>query len=455
MASTMTIVCALMVVGQLAGYGAGAFIGMTWGRQSAQRLLPSQVVDLLLQNGVTHLRIFSTQEDILRAFAGSNIDLTITIFDPLLPDFNDARSWFQLKAHFIVPANVSTVIVGGDYVFDKPLWFIDRAMKTLRDAQAAFNEFGYGARMKANFIHNSGELTNRTRPSDVEFRPCIVERMIQHLQFLRENDAPFMLDLFPIDDARRCGLDLSFGFADNASNVIVRDRNGAVYKNVVEWEYDCFVWALRKLNFSDIRILISQVGWPTDGCVGATAHNAERFYRYLLPLVASNRGTPMRPGVAISVYVHALTDEPKMSYNNPWMRHWGIYTSNGQPKYKIDLSGKGRDIYPSTVRGIMRMPDRWCVFSGDKSDMGKVEKQVKKACTIGDCTTLSPGASCSHLTVDNNISYAFNVFFQSHFQDERSCDFEGLGYVSDDDPSTDHCVFPVEVVKGQQLINFI
>lgn len=109
MASTITILCALMVASQFAGYSTGALIGMTWGRQNAQRLLPSQVVDLLLQNGITHLRIFSTQEDILRAFAGSNIDVTITIFDSTLPDFKDARSWFQLKAHFIVPANVRYV----------------------------------------------------------------------------------------------------------------------------------------------------------------------------------------------------------------------------------------------------------------------------------------------------------------------------------------------------------
>lgn len=339
-------------------------------------------------------------------------------------------------------------------MFNKPGPLIERAMKTLRDAQAAFNELGHGDRMKANFIHTSMELNNKTRPSDAEFRESIKESMIQHLQFLRENDAPFMLDMFPILDAKRCGLGLRFALADNASNIVVRDRNGAVYKNVVQWEYDCFVWALRKLNFSDIRVLISQLGWPTDGYPGATVENAERFFRHLLPLVASNRGTPMRPGVPIHVYLHALTDEPKMSFTNPFMRHWGIYRSNGQPKYKIDLSGRGRDIFPTTARGIMRMPERWCVFNGDMSDMKKVEEQVSIACTKGDCTTLSPGGSCSYLTVHHNISYAFNVFFQSHFQDEKACHFGGLAYVSDDDPSTDECVFPVEVVRGQQLIDF-
>lgn len=100
------------------------------------------------------------------------------------------------------------------------------------------------------------------------------------------------------------------------------------------------------------------------------------------------------------------------------------------------------------------MPNRWCVFNGDKSDLKKIERQVKRACGKGDCTTLSPGASCSKLGFEKNVSYAFNGFFQSNFQNERACDFEGLAFVTDVDPSTLDCLFPVEVVKGQQVIDF-
>ncbi|KAL8489438.1 hypothetical protein ACS0TY_025367 [Phlomoides rotata] len=73
---------------------------------------------------------------------------------------------------------------------------------------------------------------------------------------------------------------------------------------------------------------------------------------------------------------------------------------------------------------------------------------MDKACSIADCSTMAPGGSCSHLTFVQNISYAFNMHFQVHYQNEMECDFEGLGRMeTEEDPSTAECVFPVEVVR--------
>ncbi|KAL3829369.1 hypothetical protein ACJIZ3_018171 [Penstemon smallii] len=132
----------------------------------------------------------------------------------------------------------------------------------------------------------------------------------------------------------------------------------------------------------------------------------------------------------------------------PYIRHWGIYRSNGEPKYKIDLSGQGRDIFPTAARGINRMPERWCVYNNDKSDLQKVMQQFTIACDNADCTSLAPGASCSMLGFNENVSYAFNMYFQSKFQAESACDFEGLSQVVANNPSRNGCVFPVEVVRG-------
>ncbi|XP_057784369.1 glucan endo-1,3-beta-glucosidase 8-like [Salvia miltiorrhiza] len=452
---------ALAVVALFAGYCTEAYIGINWGRQSAQRLVPSQVVDLILQNGIRNARIYSTQVDIMNAFESSGVNLTITIYNTTLPhNISQARSWVQWKYDSLNVSQIPSVIIGGgvypldlggsgvpDYDF---LW------NALNYVQAALNESGLGDRMKTNFLHYAGLLnSNITKPSTAEFRPDIRDRMLEFLQFLRHNGAPFMVEFFPITDLERCGLDPSFAFADNRSKLVIRDVGGAVYTNGFDWQYDCFVWALEKLNASDLKILVMQVGWPTDGYPGANAANAERYYKYLLPMVASNKGTPKQPGAPIDVYVNSLADEPKISdHRPPFMRHWGIYRSNGEPKFKIDLSGRGRDVYPTKVKGIMRMPQRWCVFNGDMSDMWKVRQQVQLACAKGDCTTLAPAASCSRLDIDKNVSYAFNVFFQTHFQDEQACDFHGLGCITDQDPSTDECVFPVEVVRGMQVIDF-
>ncbi|KAH6779658.1 hypothetical protein C2S52_010895 [Perilla frutescens var. hirtella] len=443
----------VVVVAVLFARGAQGSIGINWGRQSAQRLLPSQVVDLLLQNGIKHARVYSSEVDILSAFVGSGIQLTISIFRAsLINSMDTAKAYVERNMPFFGPSSVRSVYLGG-YVFDagRDDAFLESSLKSLRMLQTALNDRGVGDQVKANFIHYELSLKpNISKPSEAEFLDQLKPAIMEYLDFIRQNHAPFPIEITPLLDVSLMhDFGLDFAFPDNKSNLVIQDINGALYTNIFEWQYDCFVWALNKLNASDINIVVSQIGWPTDGLPGATATNAERFFKHLLPLVSSNKGTPMRPGAPIDINVHALTDETKM-LPAEYSRHWGIYRSNGQPKYKIDLSGQGRDIYPTTVKGIMRMPDRWCVFNGDLSDPYKVNEELKWACDHTDCSSTFIGSSCSHLTFNQNVSYAFNMFFQFQFQDEEACTFDGLATVSVDDPSTPECVFPVEVVRGRQ-----
>lgn len=93
-------------------YSGEAFIGMTWGRQSAQRLVPSQVVDLMLQNGIRNVRIYTTQIDILSAFQGTGVNLTATFFNRTIPrDQRSASEWIKWKHPYLRDSNVRYVIV--------------------------------------------------------------------------------------------------------------------------------------------------------------------------------------------------------------------------------------------------------------------------------------------------------------------------------------------------------
>ncbi|KAG8377228.1 hypothetical protein BUALT_Bualt08G0006500 [Buddleja alternifolia] len=301
-------------------------------------------------------------------------------------------------------------------------------------------------------IHTDRVMKDKIRrPSEAEFRDEIKEEMKILLRFLEENNAPFVVEFFPLSFVTINNYDPSFAFSDNKSTYTVTDINGFLYTNAFDFLYDSFVWALRKAGVPDVKIVVGQIGWPTDGYPGANVSTAQRFYKSLLPFVASNKGTPMRPGAPIDINVHAWMDENKMPYNYyPFARHWGIFRTNGEPKFKIDLAGQGRDIYPTRAVGIMRMPGRWCVFNGESEDTEKVTQLFNYACKKSDCTSLVPGGSCSHLNFARNISYSFNMYFQFHFQAEEACEFEGFGEVVTDDPSSGGCVFPLEVVRGEQ-----
>ncbi|KAL6530506.1 hypothetical protein OROMI_028395 [Orobanche minor] len=445
----IVVTCLLMT-----GKTANGVIGMNWGRQSVQRLVPSVVVDLLLQNGIRHARIYSTQTDLLEAFSGSGIHLSVGIFNVfLIKNDSQADDWVQKVLPYFGPANIRRVYIG-NYVFKHGLnnqTLREAGITTLTLVQKALNKAGYGDQIKASMPHSALILKgNITRPSEAEFKDEIVEDMNKTLRFLLDNNAPFVVYIFPVLDVREHNLDPSFAFPDNKSAHVVKDVNGAVYTNVFDFVYDAIVWALEKLGAGDLEVIVGQVGWPTDGYWGANTSAAERFYKSFLPMVSSNKGTPKRPGRPIDTYLHSLTDETQMPKNVPYSRHWGIYRSNGEPKYKIDLTGQGRDIFPARAKGIMRMPDRWCMFNGKTHDEEKVTRLMKDACNVTDCTCLAAGGSCSRLDYELNVSYVFNIYFQSMFQDEDACKFRGLGKVVTEDPSTGDCVFPVEVVRGHQ-----
>ncbi|XP_051138586.1 glucan endo-1,3-beta-glucosidase 8-like [Andrographis paniculata] len=449
----LVLTLALSVAFSTRGAMAGS-IGMNWGRVSAQRLIPSMVVDLLLQNNISAARVYTSQEDILKAFAGSGIQLCVGIFQTsVVSSIDTARQWVRTRSPYLNVSNVRYVVMGNELFKDglTNKTVMDTAITAMQNVQLALNEAGYGEQIKVTIgMTEAAFKFNMTKPSLAEFNEEMRAEINRTIDILRTNRSPLFLEMFPISFVtENTFLNPEFAFMDGKSSIVIND-NGKIYTNAVEFLYDSYLWAMTKYGAGDIELVIGNVGWPTDGYPGANTSTAERFYKTFLPWVASNRGTPMAPGRSINAFLNSLADENRMPYKYPFSRHWGIYTSYGDPKYKIDLSGQGRDIFPTTAKGIMRMPERWCVFDGNLTDMTLVNKHFQFACSKADCTSLAPGGSCSQLTFMQNVSYAFNMYFQSKFQDEDACDFEGLGRVITDNPTVGGCIFPVEVVKGQQ-----
>ncbi|KAL2503393.1 Glucan endo-1 [Forsythia ovata] len=80
------------------GKPAEGIIGINWGRQSSQRMIPSMVVDLLLQNGIQEARIFTAADNVMAAFSGSGIGLSISLSNYALQFINSstvAEEWIQ------------------------------------------------------------------------------------------------------------------------------------------------------------------------------------------------------------------------------------------------------------------------------------------------------------------------------------------------------------------------
>ncbi|PIN13144.1 Glucan endo-1,3-beta-D-glucosidase [Handroanthus impetiginosus] len=436
----------------------GGEIGINWGRQTSHRLIPSMVVDLLLQNGIRNLKLYSPSDNVLRAFAGSNVAITVTLPNErldhvLLP--GKAAMWLQEKVrkYHNENINITVVHVGAD-PFSKfyQNTTYDNANDALRKIQEALAADGY-ENVTATISHFTDVLKpNIKKPSEADFRQDLKPKMLEFIRIINDSNAPFVLNMFPIYYVSEHKWDIEFSFIDNKSNFSIED-NGRIYRNVFEFVYDSFLFALQKVGAPNLKLMMGTIGWPTDGYPGANVKNAERFFKGFLPYIKNNKGTPLRPGASIDVFIHSLAEENlNKIYLGSFQRHWGVYRSTGEPKYKIDFTGEGRDIYPTTAKGVVLMPKRWCIFNNDTSDISKVKVEFDFACREADCTTLAPGGSCSHLNFEQNVSYAFNRYFQMKAQSTEKgniCDFKKLGMVVYDDPSVGTCIFPVEILAAE------
>ncbi|KAF2615957.1 hypothetical protein F2Q70_00008814 [Brassica cretica] len=266
------------------------------------------------------------------------------------------------------------------------------------------------------------------------------------VNFLAHNKAPFTVNIYPFLSLYLSS-DFPFDYAFfNGQNTV--NDNGVVYTNVFDANFDTLLASLKALGHGDMEVIVGEVGWPTDGDKNANVPNAERFYAGLLPKLAANRGTPMRPGY-IEVYLFGFIDEDAKSIApGNFERHWGIFKYDGQPKFPADLSGEGQKKALTGAQNVQYLQSQWCMlnpnaisFSNSTNQLGD---NVNYACTFSDCTALGYGSSCGNLDEVGNASYAFNMYFQVQNQKAEACDFEGLAMITTKNISRDQCNFPIQ-----------
>ncbi|PSS13748.1 Glucan endo-1,3-beta-glucosidase [Actinidia chinensis var. chinensis] len=328
--------------------------------------------------------------------------------------------------------------------------FLNITLPALQNIQNALNEAKVGDSIKATVPLNADVYEspqNNPVPSAGRFRSDINDLMTQIVQFLHQNNAPFTVNIYPfLSLYGNDNFPIDYAFFDGVSAPIL--DNNIPYTNVFDANFDTLVSALRAAGFGDMPILVGEVGWPTEGDKNANSNYALRFYNGLLPRLAAGKGTPLRPG-NIEVYLFGLIDEDAKSIApGNFERHWGIFRYDGQPKYAMDLSGQGQNKFLMPAQNVEYLPTKWCTFNPNAKDLSKLADNINYACTFGDCTALGYGSSCNGLDANGNASYAFNMYFQVHNQEDLTCNFQGLAMVTTQNISQGTCNFTIQIASS-------
>lgn len=330
--------------------------------------------------------------------------------------------------------------------------YVQTTFPAMQNIQKAINKAGHGDRVKVTTALNADVYESATdKPSDGNFRSDISDAINQILGFLHENNSPFLVNIYPfLSLFQNDNFPQELAFFDGQGKTI--DDKDAQYTNVFDANLDTLVWSLRKAGYPDMKIMVGEIGWPTDGNKNANSKNAERFYQGLLKNLAKKKGTPLRP-IATEMYLFALFDENLKSIApGNFERHWGIFRYDGSAKFPIDFSGQGQEKWPVAAKGVIYQERKWCVLSRDVKNMSMVPGALDYACAGADCTSLGYGCTCGNLDLAGNASFAFNQYFQTRDQSVEACDFSGMATIVTQDPSDGTCLFPIEIESSGDML---
>ncbi|KAL8461737.1 hypothetical protein ACS0TY_033005 [Phlomoides rotata] len=431
-----------------------AGIGVNWGTVSLHRLPPERVVDLLKDNKIGKVKLFDADPDVLKSLMGSGIEVMVGIPNDMLALLSTSTSacdsWVsQNVSRYMVKGGVTIkyVAVGNEpFLTSYSGQFQSYVMPTMTNIQQSLAKANLAGMVKL-VVPCNADAYESSLPSQGTFRPELIQIMTQIVNFLNSNGSPFVVNIYPfLSLYGNSDFPQDYAFFQGTTHPVVDGPN--VYYNAFDGNFDTLVSALSKLGFPQMPIVIGEVGWPTDGASGANLSAARAFNQGLVYNVLNKKGTPLRPSVPpMDIYLFSLLDEgAKSTLPGNFERHWGIFSFDGQAKYQLNL-GNG---LLKNAKEVQYLPSRWCVANPTR-DLSAVASHFKLACSYADCTTLNYGGSCNGIGEKGNISYAFNSYYQLQKQNPRSCEFDGLGMVTQLDPSIGDCHFLVGVSDDDSL----
>ncbi|XP_062227629.1 glucan endo-1,3-beta-glucosidase 14-like [Phragmites australis] len=323
-----------------------AALGINYGQVANNLPSPPQVVSLLSSLCIGKVRIYDVNPQVLSSFAGTGIELIVTVPDDLVPPMAasqaQALQWITASVRPYFPATRVTGIAVGNEVFTGD----DEQLKAslvpaMRNLHAALAQLGMDGYVHVSTANSLAVLATSYPPSQGTFTQEAASYMAQLLRFLAETNAPFWINAYPYfaykDDPTRVSLDYALS---NKSHVGAVDPNTRLqYTSMLYAQVDAVTFAAARLGYGNVPVHVSETGWPSKGDaneVGATVENARAYNRNLLVRQVSGEGTPLRPKLRLEVYLFALFNE-NMKPGPSSERNYGLYQPDGTMVYNVGL----------------------------------------------------------------------------------------------------------------------
>lgn len=296
------------------------------------------MVNLYKSNGIRSMRIYDPDIATLQALQNSGINLILGVPNELLQSLasnpSAAMEWVQTN---VVPfaSSIRYIAVGNEVPLSDPA--APSIAPAMQNVLNALSSVSLGSQVKVSTSISMGLLQNSPPPSNGEFSDTSYITPI--INFLKSNGSPLLANVYPYFTyiQNKDDIDIEFALFGSSATPFHDQGNGLEYQNLFDILVDTVYTALGKVGAPDMKVVVSETGWPSDGGDSATVDNARTYYNNVMNHVNSKQGTPLKPGQGIETYLFAMFDENGKK-GDPTENHFGIFSPNQQSKYQLTFN---------------------------------------------------------------------------------------------------------------------
>ncbi|EXB76107.1 Glucan endo-1,3-beta-glucosidase 13 [Morus notabilis] len=328
-------------------------IGATYSLPSSAT--PSDLSASVSSLGLDSVLLDSPDPSAVRAFLFSNTSLLLSLNNSLAPSLaanrSAAASWLSSSVvPFFPRAKISAISVGSDLLSSSPD-LSPFLLPAMRNLHLALTDLGIRKIQVSTTFSFLNTLTSFFPPSSAQFlEPASSNVIAPLLQFLRDTNSSFLIDLYPYNVYRtRSEIPLGYAlFQEQRFNFRDDLVTGVRYRNLFDMMVDAVICAMVASGYDNIPVVVAETGWPSASGdpteADANPAYAELYLRGLVRHLRSGIGTPLRKEGVAEAYIYELFDREEKQGRANQSRSWGILYPNMTSKYAIDFSGSFRDL---------------------------------------------------------------------------------------------------------------
>ncbi|CAN8243893.1 unnamed protein product [Cochlearia groenlandica] len=312
-------------------------VGLNYGLLGDNLPPPSKVINLYKSIGISKIRIFDPNTDVLNALRGHHdIEVIVGVKDQdlaLLSSSEEAvKTWFRVNIEpYLTDVNISVITVGNE-VIPGPLGSqvlpvvqsLTKLVKS-RNLPVLISTVVDMSNLRQSYPPSAGLFTHEAR-----------EQLVPVLRLLSQTNTPIFVNIYPyfayVSDPSNIRLD--YAISNTEEEIVVQD-GPLGYSNMFDATFDTFVWAMEKEGVQDLPMVVSETGWPSAGNGDYTTPDIAAIHNgNFVKHIVTGKGTPKRPNRGIDGFLFATFNENLKPAGTE--QNFGLYNpTDMKPIYKL------------------------------------------------------------------------------------------------------------------------